>query len=249
MPKTWQAWHFGEGRNRMRGGQKPNAWSISRDRRSTVALSLAKKLFDIKPSMYTWQAWHCGEGWNWTRWGQNRRRGPFLVAGAWLWHLQRNGSISLPSIYYTWQAWHCGEGRSKQKAWSISRGRRCTFPRYPLVFSCVALPLAKKWLDIPSDVGVALWRGSKPTAGGNAWSISCGRRSAFDDVLWCFCCVSLSLAKTWRSDVYTAQVLGVLKFSEGTKVVQLKSLPTMAATQNEIKVAPTCLQNLSKLAF
>ena len=35
-------------------GSKPNAWSISRGRRSTVALSLAKKWFDIilVPSMY-----------------------------------------------------------------------------------------------------------------------------------------------------------------------------------------------------
>ena len=44
--------------------------------------------------------------------------------------------------------------------------------------------------------GVALWRGSKPNAGGV--KTSCGRAQHFDDVLWCFSvCLCLSLANEW----------------------------------------------------
>ena len=160
-------------------GSKPNARSISRDRRSTVALSLAKKLFDIKPSMYTWQAWHCGEGWNWTRWGQNRRRGPFLVAGAWLCHLQRNGSISyLPSIIRDRRGIVERVGQNRRRGPFLVVGA-ALLTISSGVFLCGSAT-CKEMVRYTFYVGVALWRGSKPTAGGNAWSISCGRRSAFD---------------------------------------------------------------------
>ena len=84
VPKTWQAWHFGEGRTRTRGGQNrtrgpflvagAGLWLCHLQRSGSI-------LFYLLDSMYMWQAGHCGRvepecG------GQRRMRGPFLVVGA-----------------------------------------------------------------------------------------------------------------------------------------------------------------------
>ena len=84
------------------------------------------------------------------------------------------------------------------------------------VFLCGSVT-CKEMVRYTFYVGVALWRGSNPTAGGstpNAWSISRGRRSAFDHVLWCFAVCLCPLQR--HGSIHLVHVTGVA-FWRGSK--------------------------------
>ena len=138
VPKTWQAWHFGEGRNRTQGGQ-------NRSRGPFLVAGAGLWLCHLQRngSILFYLLCICDRrgivgGSNPNAGGQRRMCGPFLVAGAAL-----HGSVILERVET--ECWGVSAECVVHASWQAQNCSRC-----PLVFCCVYRSLAKTLCLSPS---------------------------------------------------------------------------------------------------